>query len=118
MTCCADALVFDEISTARRIGGVAKAYLYNAQSAFLLLIELPSVIFPMLLEISRAVGFFTVNEFNLYSSMMLAIMLVRFFQEGQVIPALKVCRRPARTPKRMLVGYSQVPAARRRSCSC
>ena len=106
MTCCADALVFDEISTARRIGGVAKAYLYNAQSAFLLLIELPSVIFPMLLEISRAVGFFTVNEFNLYSSMMLAIMLVRFFQEGQVIPALKVCRRPARTPKRMLVGYS------------
>ena len=83
-------MLFEDVSRFRRIVGVLHAYLFNAQTVFLLLIELPSVLGPMLLEVSRVTGLVSVNDFNLFVSVLLAILLVRFFQEGQVIPALKL----------------------------
>ena len=44
----------------------------------------------MILEIFKATGTITVNDFNATTAAVLAILLVRFFQEGQVIPALKL----------------------------
>jgi hypothetical protein len=85
-----DAMLFEDVSRFRRVVGVLHAYLFNAQTVFLLLIELPSVLGPMLLEVSRVTGLVSVNDFNLFVSVLLAILLVRFFQEGQVIPALKL----------------------------
>ena len=84
-------MVFEEVASRwRRMAAVIYAYFFNAQTAFLLIVEIPSVWGPVLLEIFRATGFITVNQFNTAAALQLAFLLVRFFQEGQVIPALKL----------------------------
>ena len=72
------------------MGRVARAMLCSGHRLFLLLIELPSIILPITLELVRFSGALTVIEFNMCVAITLAVLLGRFFQEGQVIPAFQL----------------------------
>ena len=81
---------FEGLSLQHRIVAVFKKYFLSGHSLFLLLIEVPSIVLPVLLELLRATGSLTVIEFNLMVAVTLAILLARFFQEGQVIVAFQL----------------------------
>lgn len=57
---------------------------------YLILIELPTILMPVTLEMVRAAGAISVVEFNLLVSCTYAILLVRFFEEGKVISAFQL----------------------------
>ena len=81
---------FDELSMLRKRLLIAEVCFMQASRIFLLLIELPSILLPITLEILRFTGALSVINFNLCVSVTLAVMLARFFQEGQVIPAFEL----------------------------
>ena len=57
---------------------------------FLVFVELPSIVLPILLEVIRARGLFSVINFNMCVAVVLAFMLARLFVEGQLIPAFQL----------------------------
>jgi len=73
-----------------KFGAVASNFLLKGGLPFLLCVELPSLVLPMLLEIIKHTGALTVIDFNLLVSVTLSVMMARFFQEGQVIPAFRL----------------------------
>ena len=81
---------FDELSLLRKGALIVQVCFMQASRLFLLLIELPSILLPITLEILRFTGALSVINFNLCVSVTLAVMLARFFQEGQVIPAFQL----------------------------
>ena len=81
---------FGELPFWRRVGKVLRAIASEAGLPFLMLVELPSIYLPVMLELIHVSGAITVINFNLCVAITLAVMLARFFQEGQVLPAFQL----------------------------
>ena len=89
-----------DVGVLRRIHGsacglrVVRAYLWRWETAYLFFIELPSIMLPLLNEMLRA-GVFSsltpsVSDTNLLTGFVFVILLVRFFEAGQVVPAFRL----------------------------
>ena len=81
---------YEQRSRAAKFVTIATHFLAKGDIVFLLFVELPSLVLPMSLEIIKHTGALTVIDFNLLVAVTLAVMLARFFQEGQVIPAFRL----------------------------
>ena len=83
-----------DIGVLRRIHGstcglrVVRAYLWRWETAYLFFIELPSIILPLIREMFH-LGL-SVNQNNLFIGIVFVILLVRFFEAGQVVPAFRL----------------------------
>ena len=89
-----------DVGVLRRIHGsacglrVVRAYLWRWETAYLFFIELPSIMLPLLNEMLRA-GVFSsltpsVSDTNLLTGFVFVILLVRFFEAGQVVPVFRL----------------------------
>jgi Leucine-rich repeat (LRR) protein len=56
---------------------------------FWLFLEGPTFLLPIVGEITRAIGFFRVNNFNVFTAVIATLMMMRFFHEGQVVEAYR-----------------------------
>ena len=83
-----------DIGVLRRIHGstcglrVVRAYLWRWETAYLFFIELPSIILPLIREMFH-LGL-SVNQNNLFIGIVFVILLVRFFEAGQVVPVFRL----------------------------
>ena len=81
---------FDQLPFWRKVRAVLVAIAYEAGLPFLMFVELPSIYLPVVLELLHFRGALTVINFNLCVAITLGVMLARFFQEGQVLPAFQL----------------------------